>query len=191
MQDSPCGWPPDSSPDGGAVLLARVAGGDRAAFAELYDKVAGPVYGLVATVLDGDRTLSEEVARAVLVEVWRTACLYDPARGPASAWVCALAHRRAVQQRHSNSAPPHRVRHQDLPSWLPDALEEGGKPDHQGERERTRYALQALPEPERTALVLAYYQGMTLNKVSQRLQEPAGAVATRLRDALQHLRQAM
>ncbi|MFD3682828.1 sigma-70 family RNA polymerase sigma factor [Streptomyces sp. NPDC058613] len=157
----------------------------------MYDKVAGPVYGLVASVLDGDRTVSGEVAQAVLVEVWRSAGQYDPGRGPAPAWVCALAHRRAVEQKRCSSTPSHRVRHQDLPSWLPDGLAAGGNPGHQSERERTRYALQALPDSERTALVLAYYQGMTLNEVSQHLQEPVGTVAARLRDALQHLHQAL
>ncbi len=64
----------------------RVARGDQAAFAGVYDRLAPVVLGLIRRVLR-DPAQSEEVAQEVLVEVWRTASRYDPGRGSAAAWV--------------------------------------------------------------------------------------------------------
>ena len=78
-------------------LLIRVARGDHAAFEAVYDQLAGPVYGLVRKVLR-DPAQSEEIAQEVLLEVWRAASRFDPARGSAPAWVMTIAHRRAVDR---------------------------------------------------------------------------------------------
>lgn len=63
------------------ALLALVAQGDQDAFAAVYDRVAGPVLGLVRSVLR-DPAQSEEVAQEVLVEVWRRAAAYSPTAAP-------------------------------------------------------------------------------------------------------------
>src|ERR1700735_333916 len=87
-----------------AGLLAQVACGDHAAFEAGYDQFAGPVYGVVRKVLR-DPAQSEEGAQEVLLEVWRTASRFDPARGSASAWVMTMAQRRAIDRVRSENAP--------------------------------------------------------------------------------------
>src|SRR5262249_7576286 len=76
-------------------LLARVARGDQAAFEAVYDDLAGPVYGLILRVVR-DPAQSEEVSQEVLLEIWRSAARFDPAKGTAPAWVLTIAPRRAV-----------------------------------------------------------------------------------------------
>src|SRR5580658_3061688 len=85
------------------ALLARVCRGDEAAFEQVYDKLAGPVYGLVRKVLR-DPGQSEEVAQEVMLEVWRCASRFDPAKGSAAGWIMTIAHRRAVDRVRSVSA---------------------------------------------------------------------------------------
>src|ERR1700677_12055 len=80
-----------------AGLLAQVACGDHAAFEAVYDQLAAPVYGVARKVLR-DPAQSEEGAQEVLLEVWRSASRFDPARGSAAAWVMTIAHRRAVDR---------------------------------------------------------------------------------------------
>lgn len=80
--------PQEASPEGPPgleELLRRVARGEEQAFNRVYDLIGPTVYGLVRRVLR-DPAQSEEVAQEVLVEVWRSACRYDPRRGSPQAW---------------------------------------------------------------------------------------------------------
>ena len=76
-------------------LLERVAGGDKRAFAVLYDQISPKVFGLIRRVLR-DQAQSEEVTQEVFLEVWRKAARYDSTLGKAKTWVMTIAHRRAV-----------------------------------------------------------------------------------------------
>ncbi len=66
-------------------------------WADPYESIVGPVYGLASALLQ-DQTKAEEVARAVLVEVWARAADFTTANTSARAWICGLAHRRAVDR---------------------------------------------------------------------------------------------
>ncbi len=85
------------------VLMARVAGGDQSAFAELYDQLAPMVYGIVRRVVR-DPTHSEEVTQEVFVELWRKAARFDSARGRVRSWAVTIAHRRAVDRVRSEQS---------------------------------------------------------------------------------------
>jgi len=84
-------------------LLVHVARGDQIAFETLYDRLAGPVYGVIRRVLK-DPSQSEEVGQEVLLEVWRTAARFDPALGGAATWVMTIAHRRSIDRVRSTIA---------------------------------------------------------------------------------------
>src|SRR6516225_4088854 len=100
-------WPPPAGGSDLAGLLARVARGDQAAFAMVYDRAAGQVFGLVLRVVR-DPAQSEEVTQEVMLEVWRSASRFDPHRGSATAWLMTLAHRRAVDRIRSGQAAAER-----------------------------------------------------------------------------------
>jgi RNA polymerase sigma-70 factor, ECF subfamily len=87
-------------------LLSRVAYGDEAAFAEVYDQVAGLVYSLAFAITE-NAARSEEVTADVLAEVWRTAARYSPAAGSVPAWVMTMTQLRA---KRSAPAPGRRRR---------------------------------------------------------------------------------
>jgi RNA polymerase sigma-70 factor (ECF subfamily) len=178
---------PGSGDDRLGRLLALVAGGSEAAFAELYQEVAAAVFGLVGRVVRNPAQ-AEEVTQEVFVELWRTASRFDPTRGTARAWIMTCAHRRAVDRVRSAE----RAARRDDQAGRRDQ----GRPYDQVaeqveatlEREQVRRSLDALTDLQREAVVLAYYGGYTHREISELLGVPSGTVKTRLRDGLLRLR---
>ncbi|NLU72871.1 sigma-70 family RNA polymerase sigma factor [Streptomyces sp. HNM0575] len=170
-----------------AQLLSEVARGDQDAFAAVYDRIAGPVLGLVRSVLR-DPAQSEEVTQEVLVEVWRTAAHYRPDRGSAMAWVLTFAHRRAVDRVRSAQAAADREQRAALLDRTPAFDHVTEAVEARLEREQVRRCLRTLTELQRQSVTLAYYRGLTYREVAELLAQPLGTVKTRLRDGLIRLR---
>ncbi|KLJ02182.1 sigma-70 family RNA polymerase sigma factor [Streptomyces albidoflavus] len=180
------GPPPSAVPDLEA-LMGQVAVGDRDAFTTVYDTLAGPVLGLVRRVLR-DPAQSEEVAQEVLVEVWRTAARYRPAKGTVMTWVMTLAHRRAVDRVRSVQAAADREERAALLDRTPAFDEVAEQVETRLEREQVRRCLRTLTELQRESVSLAYYRGLAYREVAELLTVPLGTVKTRLRDGLIRLR---
>lgn len=168
-------------------LVEQVALGDEGAFARVYDRVAGPVLGVVRAVLR-DHAQSEEVAQEVLVEVWRTAPRYRPDRGTAVNWILTLAHRRAVDRVRSVDAAMARDHKAALLDKVPEYDEVAEHVEARLEREQVRRCLRTLTDLQHQSVTLAYYRGLTYREVAEALGLPLGTVKTRLRDGLIRLR---
>ncbi|MBG6064744.1 RNA polymerase subunit sigma [Micromonospora ureilytica] len=180
--------PPDTAtPPNADELLPRVARGDEAAFATLYDAMAGRVLGLARRVVR-DPAQAEEVTQEVMVEVWRTAGRFDAGRGSASAWILTMAHRRAVDRVRSEQAHTNRVlqvaateQHVPYDEVVEDVTA-------RLEREQVRRCLDRLTPVQRESVTLAYYGGHTYREVAEKLQTPLPTVKTRMRDGLIRMR---
>ncbi|WP_371667527.1 ECF RNA polymerase sigma factor SigK [Streptomyces sp. NBC_00289] len=187
------GHGPARRPSGDARLdglLTRVATGDQAAFADVYDALVRPVKGLVCRVLR-DESQAEEVTQDVMVEVWRTAGRYRPELGAARAWVFTLAHRRAVDRVRHAQAGASRERRSALLQEDPPFDQVSEAVERRDEWRRVRRCLAALERHRRVPLVLAYYQGMTYLEVADCLATPAGTVKSRMRSGLRQLRECL
>ena len=180
------------SEDGGTAdpadaALRRAALGDQRAFATLYDLLAARVFGLILRVLV-DRAQSEEVLQEVFLEAWQTAQSFDADRGRARTWLLTIAHRRAVDRVRASQASRRRdltAGAREVSDAVPGVDEEvallvdGGR------------ALDALPEPQRRAIILAYFGGYSHSEIAVLLETPLGTIKTRIRDGLTRLRAAL
>jgi RNA polymerase sigma-70 factor (ECF subfamily) len=187
MRQPQPGYEQDTEPDL-AGLLARVARGDHRAFELVYGELAGPVYGVVRQVLR-DPAQSEEVAQEVLLEIWRTASRFDPARGSAAAWALTIAHRRAVDRVRSENASSRREQKAAEPEPAEDDVAEtvAATLEHQ----RVRRCMGGLTELQRESIKLAYYSGYSYPQVAKLLGVALSTVKTRIRDGLIRMRDCM
>ena len=190
-------WTEDRAADQAA--LGKMAGGDGAALAEIYDRHARPVYSLALRILQ-DAADAEDIVQEVFAQAWRQAPKYDPRRGAPAAWLLTMARSRAIDRLRARRARPEAAVRpalldergkQDAPE-IPDS---SALPDAQllsaEQVARVRKALEDLPVLQRVALELAFYEGLTHVEIAERLEQPLGTVKTRIRVAMLRLRDAL
>jgi RNA polymerase sigma-70 factor (ECF subfamily) len=191
-----------------AALVARAAAGDVDALGALYDRHGASAYALARAVVR-DAADAEDVAAQVFAQVWRDAGRYDPARGSVAAWVATLARSRALdllRARRRRAGAEERAAAEAAALAGADALGDalgaavplGGSaeaPDaalERGEAARAvRASLGALPEPQRRAVTLAFFGGLSHPDVAAALDIPLGTAKTRIRAGLRRLRDAL
>lgn len=171
-------------------LLLKVAHGDQAAFARIYDMLGPRVFGLVLRVLV-DRAQSEEVMQEIFLEVWQSAAQFIPNRGQGRSWVFTIAHRRAVDRVRSAQASSDRdvkAGFRDLGVPHDTVVEEV---ELRIEGRRVAAAVATLPDAQREAITLAYYGGYSQSEIAALVGAPLGTIKTRMRDGLTRLRNEM
>lgn len=179
---------PVSPPGPGLGELLTLAGrGDQVAFETVYERVAPAVFGLIRRVLP-NTAQAEEVAQEALLEVWRTAGRFDPARGSAQAWIMTIAHSRAVDRVRSERAAAEREALAASTSAPPPANEVAEAVEASLEAERVRHCLDGLTGTQRESITLAYYSGLSYPQVASALGVALGTVKSRIRDGLKRLR---
>jgi RNA polymerase sigma-70 factor (ECF subfamily) len=181
--------PAVSSLDAG--LLARVARGDRAAFSQLYDQSSTLLFSLAFRIL-GDRDATADLLQDVYLEVWRKRVSYDAGRGSPMAWLVTMTRSRAVDRLRSRAAKGHGVTDpiDNAPAaQLPDG---NSSPLDASAGNETKAlvgkALAELPEAQRKAIELAFYQGLSHSEIAAKLNEPLGTVKTRIKLGMDKLR---
>jgi len=181
----------DSRARENAELLRRMAGGDRDALAELYDRLSRPLYSTARHILN-DASEAQDVVHDVFLALWQSAASFDAARGAVFSWAVALTRNRSIDRLRTRTN-----RARLLGGSIPDDLgydSEAGAPGihdwaELGERaDAVRTAVDALPPEQRRALELAFFSGLTQKEIAERLNEPIGTIKARIRRGLLKLR---
>ena len=187
---SPSGAP---APPADHELIVRAGAGDESAIATLYDRYGGVLYA-VAYRITGQRADAEEVVVEAFAQAWRDAARFEGSRGSVAGWLTIIARSRALdlvrarsrRERITASAAAARP---DVPLAMGRS---GPDPstsyDHSERRRQVEIALDSLSPPQRQAIELAYFEGLSQSEIAERLQEPLGTIKTRVRLGMQKLR---
>ncbi len=175
-------------------LVARMARGDARAFEQLYDQSSPLLYTLALRILE-DRDDAADLLQDVYGEVWRKGARYEPGRGSAMAWLITLTRSRAIDRLRSRSARGHgvtdsldQVQGAELRAEGSGPFEARAEVELQGVVGK---ALAELPEAQRQALELAYYEGLSHAEIAARLNQPVGTIKTRIKLGMSKLRIAL
>lgn len=176
------------------VLVSRVCDGDTAALEALYSRYARVVYSFAVRIV-GDGSTAEEILQEAFVRTWRQAATYRTVRGSFASWLLSITHNLAIDELRRRQRRPQRVDGTDVLEVMNGLVDDAASVEEAAEaallRERVLRAMATLPEAQRVAIELAFYQSMSQREIAAFLDEPLGTIKTRLRLGMQKLKDAL
>ncbi|KQT64232.1 MULTISPECIES: sigma-70 family RNA polymerase sigma factor [unclassified Aureimonas] len=167
--------------------LQAVAGGDREALRDIYERTGAKLFGVCLRIL-GSREEAEDVLQDVYLTVWNKAHSFDAQRASPITWLATIARNRAIDRRRS-TAPRLADRPMEdafqVPDLGPDALDALESGD---EARRLKDCLGQLEPRTRDAIVSAFYGGRTYEDLAETGGQPLGTVKSTIRRGLIRLR---
>jgi RNA polymerase sigma-70 factor (ECF subfamily) len=167
-------------------LINAAAGGDRAALARLYERHAARLLAAGVQTLRS-REDAEDVLHDVFAQVWQDAGDYDAGRGSVLTWLLLRMRSRCLDRLRRAGAKAVAIDASSLEKITASPEDPSLGPD----RRLVRRALVALPNDQRVALQLAYFQGLSGAEIAARLRAPLGTVKTRMALGIAKLRAAL
>jgi RNA polymerase sigma-70 factor (ECF subfamily) len=172
-------------------LLALISQGDQKSLAVLYDKYGRLIYSLTLRIVRNEEE-ARELQQDVFLQVWHKAGLFDNERGTFVTWLVTLAHNKSINtlrsRRYKKSALEAK---QDIADITNDSTVDHQTPLRDAiesdERRHILKALDQIPELQRKALYLSYYEGYSQTEIAEMLGEPLGTIKTRMRKGMMKL----
>jgi len=165
----------------------RLRSRDPQALAELYDRYGRAAYSLILRVVR-DAAIAEDLVQETFLRVWNRAQGLDSERGSVGAWLMTVARNRAIDYlrsaagRERNSVDVEETSHPSLFTDMEPAILASDK------TRRVKAAMEKLSENQRTAMELAYFEGLSQSEMAERMGQPLGTIKTWVRTALKSLR---
>ena len=177
-------------------IIARAARGEESAIRQLYDRYGSVLYAVAYRIV-GQRADAEEVVLEAFAQAWRDAPRFETGRGSVAGWLTMIARSRALDlvrarsRRERITATAAADRPGVSPAMGDFRADPAGALDHDERRRQVQQALYTLSPPQRQAIELAYFEGLSQSEIAERLQEPLGTVKTRVRLGMQKLRECL
>ena len=174
-----------------AALVQQLLRRDVRAFEQLYDRHSRMVYGLVLRILQQGST-AEEVVQDVFLQLWRNASRDQASRGPFVPWLLTLARNRALDTLRLKSE--RQRRREDQTEELPQIAQLPQYEQALDEKRRAevvRSLMSSLSPPQKKAIELAYFEGLSHSEIAEALHEPLGTVKSWIRNGLIRLKEGL
>lgn len=166
-------------------IVAIAATRDREAFAKLFAHFAPRVKAYMFR-FGGSPETAEEMAQEAMMQVWRKAHLFDPAKAAASTWIFTIARNLRIdrfrQRKHievDDSDPTLIIDEDPLADDVVNRNQEAVL---------VKAAMEELPPDQKVVVELSFFEDCSHSEIAERLDIPLGTVKSRLRLALGKLR---
>lgn len=164
--------------------MSAICSGDEQAMARLYDRYSSIVYSVALRVV-GETGSAEDVLQEVFMQLWRNPAAFDSSRGSLGAWLAVISRNRAIDMVRKRR--PETDIEDVIVSVEPDLAEEA---ERSRALQKIRGTLNSMPQAQRSALEMAYFEGLTHSEISAKTGEPLGTIKTRIRAGLGTMRKA-
>ncbi len=171
-------------------LISLIAQLQTEALDQLYDRYNRPIFSL-ALMIVGDRATAEEITLDVFMRVWQKAGSYRADQARVSTWLTHIARHHAIDVLRRRAVRPdqYALSLDEITPGVPFPAQDPGElAEHSLRRERILAAIARLPADQKQALTLAYFGGYTQTQIAEALKQPLGTVKTRIKLAMQKLR---
>jgi len=170
-------------------LLRLIGTGDRAAFAEFYDRNAGLMFSVASKILN-DAGEAEDVLQETFVQIWEKARKFDPKLGKPSSWVAIMVRNKAIDRIRASQRRSRLAEESGVEFAIVSEVNDTANEAIHGHDKATliQSAIVELPAEQRHAIELAYFSGLTQDEISKKLNEPLGTIKARIRRGLLKLR---
>ncbi|MEO7149764.1 MAG: sigma-70 family RNA polymerase sigma factor [Rhodanobacteraceae bacterium] len=166
-------------------ILRAVAGGDQAAFAELYRRTSSKLFGVCLRMLH-ERGEAEDALQDVYTAVWRRAESFDAARAGAMTWLITMARNRAIDRlRQRRDAPLDDASEREL---VDDQPTPAANTETSQQRQRLERCLDTLEPQQKSSVRAAFFSGATYNELATRGGVPLATMKSWIRRSLVRLR---
>ncbi len=172
------------------ALVAQLRAGDEAALRTAYHEHAPAVFGLAMRVL-ANEALAEEATQDVFVRLWEQPDRFDAERGTLRSFLLAITHSRAVERVRAEDSIRRRHESAQRQPVVPVNDDPARSLVVRDVQDAVRRALAELPDDQRRAIEMAYYEGLSYRDVAAALSEPEGTVKYRIRTGMQKMRAAL
>lgn len=166
-------------------LVKLLQSGDETAYAELYDRYASLLFGVIVRIVS-DREDAENLLQDCFVKIWLHVERFDPEKGRLATWLINIARNTAIDFTRSKYFSQKR-QIQPLENFVhkePDAVSGGLPVDTLG----LWQLVGKLTPACREVIEWMYFEGYTQQEIAERFGIPLGTVKTRTRTALKELR---
>jgi RNA polymerase sigma-70 factor (ECF subfamily) len=167
------------------ALVAAIRSGDQGAMAALYDRYSSIVYAVALRVLQ-DTGSAEDVLQDIFMQLWRKPGAFDASRGNMAAWLAVITRNRAID------ALRRRRPQEDIEDVIVSVEHDlASEAERSRAMDKVRGALQTMPPAQRSALEMAYFEGLTHSEIAEKSGEPLGTIKTMIRTGLLSLRKVL
>jgi len=169
------------------LLIERIKEGDKSAFRELYSRFSQVVFNLAYRMLRS-REEAEEVVQEIFLQIWNKADSYDSERAAVSTWVINIARSRSIDK----------LRTLGFKDQTTELIEDRVNSksdftriveDREESKKIIRQALESLPDNQRLAIEMVFFEGLTHIEAAEKLNEPVGTIKTRIRLGVSKLKE--